>query len=505
MKTTARRVGYVLFFVVATLFFVWATFPTDRVKRFAEQTLSERLNADVTIGDLSLSGITGVDATDVTLTWAPIKMPTIVPGTEEDGPLRMVLIEELEASTGLGALLAGRLDVEADMKLQGGSVEGLAYQSEKGEDGAVKHIIKVGEIKDVAFGSEQLFQAMLGKDIVGTLNGSLDLVIPMAPGPNGRPAVQFDGMAGRVDLVIRDAVLKTWFYDTPAGRMKFTDMDLGEIVLSLRVDKASNIEAFEKSARRRGAGDETIIHFADASVKGEDIEIEVAKNSAITIQPGQSLKEAAVNIHLAVRIKDAYFDKAVADPNNPGKTTQPNKNLRMVMNQRPLQPVIENGVFGLGITGRLGSPRVRPERSVIRTGLTGGPARRPNLDVGGGDEAEEAEDSGPGAGAAPGPSPAGRLRGGAARPALHPGARRPNLGTPPPMPTPMPTPPPTYVQPRPIIAPVNPPVTAVPQPAAPGEDIEEDPAIEHPLPEGEPGEPGEPAPGEEGGEELIPE
>ncbi|MCA9513706.1 MAG: type II secretion system protein GspN [Myxococcales bacterium] len=505
MKTALRRVGYVLFFVVATLFFIWATFPTDRVKRFAEQTLSERLNADVSIADLSLAGIGGVSAEGVTLTWAPIKMPTIVPGTEEDGPLRMMLIDELDASAGISALLGGRLDLTADMKLQGGSIEGLAYQTEKGEDGVVRHVIKIGEMKDVAFGSEQLFQTLIGKDLIGTLSGSIDLVVPTAPGPNGRPAVQFDGMVGTVDLVIRDAVLQTWFYDTPAGRMKFTNMDLGEIVLSLKVDKAVNIEAFEKSARRRGATEETIIHFAEGSVKGEDIEVEVAKNSAITIQPGQSLKEAAVNIHLAVRIKDAYFDKVVEDPKNPGKTTQPNKNLRMVMNQRPIQPVLENGVFGLGITGRLGSPRVRPERSVIRTGLTGGSARRPNLDVGG-DEADE-EDSAPVV-TTPRPNPTGRLRAGSVRPTLHPNAPRPELGGTPP---PIPTPPPTYVPPKPVITPPNPPVKAMPVVEPGGDEVEEEPGVDPGEPGGEPGvDPdGEVVPGEpgtdEGGDEAIPE
>ncbi len=376
MKTAAKWAGYVLFFIVCTLLFVYLTFPTDKAKAFAEEKLLEATGAErVEIGDLSLAGIGGVTLTDVLVELPALDMPTLVPNATTPGPVRLLQVDELEVDASIGGLMSGALDVSFEGQLQGGELKKGRYQREKLEDGAARHVLKIGELAGVNFGSEQMFQQLVGKDIVGKLSGSIALALPEKVDSNGRRTIDLGGLQADVSLMIRDGVLKAPIFATPMGQVQLTDAELGDVVLKVQADKASNLEAFKKTARRRG--DDTLIHIAEASVRGPDIEVEVAKNSAITLRKGQAFKDAAVNIHLAVRVLDAFIDKAIPDPNAPKKTTQPNKGLRHMMKQRPLKPVIQNGVFGVGITGRIGSPRVRPERSVV-SGFT--KRVRPNVD-----------------------------------------------------------------------------------------------------------------------------
>ena len=394
MKTALRWSGYVLFFLFATAVFVYLTFPTDRARRFAEIKLTEFTGAsEVRIGDLSLSGLGGATLEDVTLEFAPLKIPTLVPGVDEVGPPRLMQIASLEVDASLFDLaLGGDIDVSFEAEIQGGSLKKGRFTREQGGP----NVLKIGALENVALGSEQLFQALVGKDILGLVSGSVDLTLPMTAGPSGKPTVDLDHATGQVELVIREAKLKGPMFDTPMGRMALGDADLGEIALSVFIDRASNLDTFKKLAKRAG-GDSTIIHIASGSVDGEDLAIQVAKNSAITLVPGRPLKEAAVNIHLSVAIKDAFFDRSAPDPKDPKVMTQPNKNLRFVMQQPPIKPVLENGVFGIGITGVLGKPRVKVERSQVREGIAG---RKPNLDRpegeagGGAAEAGEAEPEG---------------------------------------------------------------------------------------------------------------
>jgi len=374
MKTALRWTGYVLFFLVCTALFVYLTFPTDQARRFAEVRLTEATGADsVTIKDLSLAGLGGASLEDVAIELPTLTMQTAVPGVEEEGPLRLIMIKSLDVDASLtGFLFGGEIDVNFEAEAQGGTIERGHF--ERGEDG-VNHL-EIGAIENVALGSEMVFQALVGKHVTGLVSGEVKLSLPTKPGPNGKPAIVLDEAAGTIDLEITGAKLRAPVFDSPMGRIPLGDADLGTITVKLVIDRASNIDAFKKTARRAGS-DSTILHIADASVDGEDIAVQVAKNSAITLTPGRPIKDAAVNIHLSILVKDAFFDREVPDPDDPKKMTQPNKNLRFVMQQPPIKNVIENGVFGVGITGILGKPRVRVERSVIREGMV---TRRPKLD-----------------------------------------------------------------------------------------------------------------------------
>jgi len=396
MKTAARRGGYIGFFLVCTLLFVYWTFPTERARSFAEIQLAHQLGAEsVEIGKLSLAGLGGVTLRDMTVRLRPLTVPTEDPAHTTLGPDRIIMVSRLAVSAGLGALTGGSVDVGFEADLQGGTVRHGRYAQEVDGEGQVQHVVRLGEIRDVALGSEQMFQALFGKDIVGQLSGSLDLSVPMHVDAAGRRGVRFDGVRGRVNLMIRDAELKGPLFPTPMGTLRFSDADLGDITLEVVVDRGTELEAFEATARRRG-GEDTIAHIAEGRVEGDDLAVELARNSAITIRPGVPLAQSQVNIQMAVQVKDAYIDKRIPDPRDPERTSQPNTVIRMAMGEPPLRQAMENGVFGVSITGTLGNPQVSIGRPVVRSAAMA-PARRPNI-AGFGDDDDDDDDDAPAAG-----------------------------------------------------------------------------------------------------------
>lgn len=438
MKTAGRWAGYVLFFLFCTALFVYLTAPTDQARRFAELKLAEVLGADrVEIGALSLSGVGGVIIEDVIVELPPLMLPTMNPDVKEPGPVRLLQLARLEVDAGIGAIFGGPLDVAFEAEIQAGRIKSGRYQHEPGGP----HVIQIEGIEGVALGSEQLFLGLVGMDIVGDLNGRVELSLATKPGPTGQPVVDFESTVGQIELLIRDAVVRQPSFDSPAGRLILGDARLGDVELTVLIDRASNLEAFKQTARR-GGGDSTIIHIASGAFDGEDLAVQLAKNSAITLLAGRPLKDAAVNIHMSVEVKDAYIDQEVEDPDDPSKVSRPNTTLRFMLQQPQLRQVTENGIFGLGITGLLGSPRIRPERSVIREGIS---ARRPNLDrpepPSGGvapDEDEDAEEDGAAAPVREQPAqaaerrPPARAVGGRAPTAIGratPGVARPQLPT----------------------------------------------------------------------------
>jgi len=83
----------------------------------------------------------------------------------------------------------------------------------------------------------------------------------------------------------------------------------------------------------------------------------------------------------------------VKDPKDPTKMTKPNVGVRTMLTMGPLKNHVQDGQFGIGITGMLKSPRVQPERPRTRVGgagVTGG-GRKLNVDQPGDEDEGEAE------------------------------------------------------------------------------------------------------------------
>jgi len=393
-----RWVGYGVFFVVALLLCVRFTFPTDQVREFAKAQIAQQLGDErVEIADIGISGIfpSGGSLEGLEIDMPPVKVKTPERGVDVLGPPRSFVAEELSVSGSLMGLASQNYDLEFEGKVQGGDITGGKFVWEKGGPLAAE----IGEIKGLEIGSEGLFQTFTGFDVIATLNGKLKADIPVAD-KDGKSVLQLDQLTGAIELELTDAKILQPIFDTVMSRepvrMSFTDTKLGTVTIKLKADGAAAPAAGVPTAKGGKRSDATVLQIEEISAVGGDIEIALAPKATIMMLPGQSLKEAVLNVHLAIRINDAWFDKEVKDPKDPTKMTKPNVGLRTMMTLGPLKAHVQEGQFGVGITGPVGKPKVVPERPRTRVGVGGagatmGGGRKMNVDHPAGEEDVEEE------------------------------------------------------------------------------------------------------------------
>ena len=88
------------------------------------------------------------------------------------------------------------------------------------------------------------------------------------------------------------------------------------------------------------------------------IELQFDDQSIISIPSRAPMKQWGVDIHAAVRVKDAYIDHTIEKK---GELEQPNKLLRMYFKQDPrMRAAMRDGVFGLTCKGTFARPNCRP-------------------------------------------------------------------------------------------------------------------------------------------------
>lgn len=400
-----RWVGYVLFFVLALVLCVRFTFPTDQVKEFAKAQIAQRLGAErVEIADIGISGIfpSGGSVEGLEIELPPVKVKTAERGVDVMGPPRTLMAEELSVSGSLLGLASQNYDLEFEGKIQGGDITGGKFLWEKGGPLAAEIV----EIKGLELGSEGLFQTFTGFDVIATLNGKLKADIP-AVEKEGKSVLQMDQMTGSVELELTDAKILQPIFDTVMSRepvrMSFTDTKLGTVTIKLKAEAgtapaaAAAVTPGAKTSKSRA--DATVLQIEEISAVGGDIEIALAPKATITMLPGQSLKDAVINMHLAIRINDSWFDAEVKDPKDATKMTKPNVGLRTMMTLGPLKAHVQDGQFGVGITGPIGKAKVVPEKP--RTRVAGGGAalggsggsRKINVDHPAGEGEDEEEEA----------------------------------------------------------------------------------------------------------------
>lgn len=392
--------GYALFFVVALVFFVRVTFPTDQIKEIAKSKIAERLKAErVEIADLGITGLwpSGVKMTGLEIELPALKVKTPERGVDVLGGPRLLSVEELAVHGDLLGLRQQNLDLEIDGKIQGGELHVPKLVYKKGEPLA----FELAEMKGIELGTEGLFQTLTGFDITATLGGHAKLDVPSA-GKEDSHELDLSQVAGELVLELSDAKIAQPIIDTVMQkepvRMSFTDTSLGALTVRLVAEPGGAPAPADAKGPRAKKGEALVIQIQEVSATGGDIEIAVAPKATITLMPGQPLKEAIINLHLAVKIADGWFDIEVKDLKDPTKMTKPNVGVRTMLTMGPLKQHVQDGQFGVGITGPLGSPKVAVERPRTRVGAggaaTGGASRKMNVDHPGGDEGEGEGDEG---------------------------------------------------------------------------------------------------------------
>ena len=385
--------GYGLFFVLALVIFIRFTFPLNQLQDLVKGKIAEATGAtSVEIGDLGLLGLfpSGGSIEGLVISLPPVKVKTPERGVDVDGPVRTISAEEFEASGSLLGAMSGNYDFTFEGKLQNGTVEGGKFTREAGGPLA----LEIGALKAIDIGPEGLFQSLTGLDLVGTLSGSVKLDVPSID-RDGKSVLAMDQLTGLIELELADAMVTQPIFDTVMSgvptRMSFTETKLGTLKVRLKAEAAAQaatgVAPDAKSGRVRPS---SVISVEVLSAEGGDLEVAVAPKAVINLAAGMPLKEAILNIHLAIRPNDAWIDKSVKDPKEPGKMTKPNSGIRTLMTMGPLKQHTQDGQFGIGITGPLGHPKVQLERPRTRVG--GGVARKMNVEQPAGESEPEGEE-----------------------------------------------------------------------------------------------------------------
>ncbi len=355
MNKILKAAGYSVFFLVAVLVFMYWTFPMARVREYLEQEAEQRLNLNVQIAVLKLSGLRGVVAEEVMLRFPPRVEeqrgsggasdfdPADSEEADERPALRALRIGRVEAKADLWPLLLhNRLRATAEAELLGGAIHNVEIQS---EPGFTDFAVSAEEIEALALGQLQLIEDWLGFQLHGTLSGALSFKL-------GRSVM--DSTAA-LDLTVDDAVLRRPRLEHAVyGEFRLTDVDLGRIRAKLVLDERGNIPALGA----RGADPTKVVMFEEVALEGGDIELQLEEHGTITLRGGSGPSAGLLALQGSFRIDPDFFERPAREGDD---SDQPNLFVRTLLNSDPNWRRAESGgVYGFRCNGPLALASCRP-------------------------------------------------------------------------------------------------------------------------------------------------
>lgn len=226
---TLRKLRWVLYpSVFILVFFVgsYCSFPTSVLRSVAETSLTQAALAfapptrgipKVSIKNVSLWRLSGMDLQDVHITW---------PGTKKEPPMS-IAIDRLKARQGIGAALTKTSNISTDMSLYNGLLSAdIKTNKQKSLANLDLNVSKV-DLSKIDF-----ISSILGAPVEGILN----LIIDM----NGNSQLSKDG-TGSVNITIDKAVFGPGNLRMPPGSMvpslSVPQLSLGALNASFTLDK----------------------------------------------------------------------------------------------------------------------------------------------------------------------------------------------------------------------------------------------------------------------------
>ena len=252
------RLAYGAFALLAFLLALRWTFPAEAMRERLILEAGAR-GWQIDVGDVSAGGVLGVQATGVKL---------------ESGSGLAVPIDEVTVSLRLLPLLAGRRSVAFDASLYDGHVAGTAELS-----GPAPRV--VAEVKGVDLGAALPLRKASGLDLLGRLQGSADLTVPLAPG---------EKPTGRVDLTVAEAGIAGGQLPIPgmSSGLPLPRIGLGAVTAAVKV----------------GGGRAT---FEKLEAKGGDAEVQT-EGLYFVVQP--RMEYAPIFGKAKVRVHDAFWSRS---------------------------------------------------------------------------------------------------------------------------------------------------------------------------------------------------
>jgi type II secretion system protein N len=423
-RTILKAVGYSAFFLFAVLFFMYWTFPMEKVRHWVEQAAAEKLKLDLTIGELDLAGLNGLEAADVVVRFRAKKVGEKSEVGAEEGTAtatatgdaagagaaadrdeadaavrkpvwRTVRIDRLEAHVGLWDVLFGsRLELTAELEALGGRIEGLHVRS---DEGFARWKFSADKLDGLTLAALPL-EEWLGVALKGKASGTLSLEL-------GKDVFTSKATA---ELKIEDAELpspkleQTLYGETQA--FVLSDVKLGTVQLDLTLDRKGNIPILGAKSGDKS----TVMHLARVELSGGDLEVGLDERSTITFNPGQGFDNAYLNVHGSFQIQPMFFERQVRRGDD---TEKPNLFLRtLLQGDRKWRQAERDGVYGFRCVGKPTFKSCTPTAPPVRGRYT--PSARKKAVGSGGAEGEE-----------PGTPTAGRPGGADARDSKRPGVR----------------------------------------------------------------------------------
>lgn len=262
IRKILKWTAYPAFFFFCFVFFVYKTFPYERLADRLVREAAAR-GYDLEIIDLTHSGLTG-------LTFESLRLA--LPADEDSPPLD-VIVDELTVSTSLFSLISDTKSYSFDAELAGGEAEG---DLTVGED-----VMEVdAEIEEIALQAIPVLRKFTKVPLEGTLSGQVELSMPSEVGESN----------GNVDMTIEGLHVgdgKT-AVDIPGwGGLTLDRADVGNLEL------ASTIE-------------EGVATIERAKSHGKDLKLD-ALGSVRLLRP---IKRSELKVMVRVKIEDAYKERS---------------------------------------------------------------------------------------------------------------------------------------------------------------------------------------------------
>jgi type II secretion system protein N len=291
------RLAYGVFALLAFVVALRWTFPSQAVKERLILEAGVR-GWQIDVDDVSAGGFLGVTARGVKLA--------------SDTGLS-IPIDEVAASLRPLPLLAGHRSIAFDVRIYDGRVRGMADVVA----GALQHLS--AEVDGVDLGAALPLRKASGLDLLGRLQGSMDVTIP---------ASAAEKPSGRVDVRVRDAGIAGGQLPIPGmtGGLPLPRMGFGEVSAAVQI--ADGKATFQR-----------------LDAKGGDAELST-QGLYFLVQP--RMEFSPIFGTARVKVADAFWSKS---------GTQGFKGLADVALAQAKAP---DGSWSFSVTGSVGHPRVMP-------------------------------------------------------------------------------------------------------------------------------------------------
>jgi type II secretion system protein N len=290
-----RFLLYALWGFFALFLCAYLTFPTEKMSEVIQSQLEAGLGYEyeINIGDVSLSGLSGVVLEDVHL--RPITM--LSSNDEEESENNQIprialptQIERLRIKAGLFSLLSGTVNLRFEILLAGGQIDG-SFTSSPEDNGNNMLVLNIRELHLPQLG---ILLNTLQSSLSGTATGYVELTLD----PTGLP------LTGSVVATLTDLVRAEGpqpVPNVPVGPyLKLTDM--GNLWLTALVDEsAANITL----SNRTPENPDIVLLLRSTPQRETDIEFHMDGRLTLRNPFGESL----ARLVMQVGFKDQWYEE----------------------------------------------------------------------------------------------------------------------------------------------------------------------------------------------------